>query len=279
LEILIRFAFCPNYREFFVNPMNVIDIVSSFPLLITLVKDGLSKHAKSQAETALLVIVPVIRLLRLVRQFRYIMLLTSAFQSCLESLPVLLYTMSVLGCVFSTLLFIAEPRESMSTMSEAAWLVLATMTTVGYGDVVPTTNVGLCLTSTLMIVSSLYMAMPVAIVGWGFTETWGNRVQILLKHDVRERLHKWGFGAYDIPRLFELFDMEGDSEMGLMEFQELLTSMQIGFKDDEIMQLFGMIDSNFSGSVTVSEFTKTLYPDEFRLMHQQKTRKRSGSKG
>merc|ERR1740121_2572614 len=136
-------------------------------------------------------------------------------------------------------------------MSEAAWLVLATMTTVGYGDVVPTTNVGIVLTSTLMIVSSLYMAMPVAIVGWGFTETWGNRVQILLRHDGKERLRKWGFGAYDIPRLFELFDLNDNTEMDLHEFQTLLTSMQIGFQDHEIIELFKIIDANISGSINV----------------------------
>merc|ERR1719493_334817 len=113
-------------------------------------------------------------------------------------------------------------------MADSAWLVLATMSTVGYGDVVPETNLGIALTSALMVVSSLYMAMPVAIVGCGFTETWDKRVQILLQYNVKERLRKWGFGAYDIPKLFEFFDLDESAEMDLQEFESLLSSMKIG---------------------------------------------------
>mmetsp|Transcript_96547 Transcript_96547/g.277266 ORF Transcript_96547/g.277266 Transcript_96547/m.277266 type:complete len:240 (-) Transcript_96547:197-916(-) len=203
----------------------------------------------------------------MMRRFPQMQLLVSAFETCLEALPVLLYTMAVIAVFFASMIFLAESRDNISTMSQSAWLVLSTMTTVGYGDVVPETQWGIVLCSMLMIVSSLYMAMPVAIIGYQFTVIWGNRSTILLLHRTRDRLAKWGFGAQDIPKLFRLFDLDDSEEIELDEFTRLMQEMRIGFRDEDIAELFKTIDKDAGGSIDTQEFIKTLYPDEFRLMY------------
>merc|ERR1711998_104150 len=111
--------------------------------------------------------------------------------------------MAILACIFTSLIFLAEPRSNLINMSDSFWLVLSTMTTVGYGDVVPQTQMGRNLTSILMIVSPLYMAVPFGIIGHSFTVIWGKREQILLLKGARDRFAKWGFGPYEILRLFD----------------------------------------------------------------------------
>ena len=119
-----------------------------------------------------------------------------AFRDCLEALPVMLYIMIVMAYGFTSLLYLVEPRENMPTVAHAAWLVISTITTVGFGDVVPSTQSGLVLTSVLMVVSSLYMAMPFGIIGHSFTQIWGSRKRILLLQKTRSRLHKWVPGLH-----------------------------------------------------------------------------------
>merc|ERR1712217_905952 len=148
------------------------------------------------------------------------------------------YTMSIIAVLFTSMIYLVEPRDNIQTMSTAAWLVLSTMTTVGFGDVVPQTEIGTALTSVLMILSTLYMAMPFGLIGHSFTRIWQRRNEIMLRKSTRDRLDKWGFGPREIPGLFELFDMDGSSEIDLDEFKLLLASMQIGFTEDDSIELF-----------------------------------------
>ncbi|CAK8987798.1 Potassium voltage-gated channel subfamily A member 2 (KC22) (Voltage-gated potassium channel subunit Kv1.2) [Durusdinium trenchii] len=200
-------------------------------------------------------------------------LLKAAFREALEALPVLLFCLAVMAYGFAALLYLVEPRENMPTIAHAAWLVISTITTVGFGDVVPSTESGLFLTSILMVVSSLYMAMPLAVIGHSFNTIWAHRKRILLLNKTRSRLHKWGFGAYEMPRLFGLFDLDQSAEVDLPEFQILrLREMDMGFKEKEITELFKLIDKEFKhedsgGTIDEKEFVKTLYPDEYRLLH------------
>merc|ERR1719436_594012 len=123
------------------------------------------------------------------------------------------------------------------------------MTTVGFGDVVPLTEAGIILTSLLMIISNLYMAMPIGLIGHSFTRIWQRRHEIMLVKSTRDRLDKWGFGPHEIPGLFELFDLDGSSEMDLDEFKLMLAGMQIGFTEDDSIELFKLIDSDAGGTI------------------------------
>lgn len=51
----------------------------------------------------------------------------------------------------------------------AYWLVLVTMTTVGYGDVYPTSLGGYIIVTVIMILGLTLTALPIAIVGGNFT--------------------------------------------------------------------------------------------------------------
>merc|ERR1712060_721723 len=94
------------------------------------------------------------------------------------------------------------------------------------------------------------------MIGYSFTQIWGNRAQILLLQGTRERLAKWGFGAYEIPRLFELFDLDESAEIDMNEFLILLKEMEIGFRDEDVSELFKTIDHDSGGTIDVKEFTR-----------------------
>jgi voltage-gated potassium channel len=64
---------------------------------------------------------------------------------------------------------------SFTSMPEAIWLGIVTVSTVGYGDKFPWTVVGKAITGCYIITSVLFMALPIAIVGNAFVGVWKDR--------------------------------------------------------------------------------------------------------
>ncbi|KAF0708605.1 hypothetical protein As57867_006276, partial [Aphanomyces stellatus] len=82
--------------------------------------------------------------------------------------------------LFATMLFYAVPCYSSSSLCpitdifNAGYFVMVTVSTVGYGDQVVSTDdgVAILITTGAMIFGSLYLAMPLAIIGMTYETTW-----------------------------------------------------------------------------------------------------------
>merc|ERR1740117_1623223 len=117
--------------------------------------------------------------------------------------------MMVILLFFSSLLFIIEPRGNLESMPSAMWLTIVTMSTVGYGDATPSTTAGHLVTGLLIVLSALYMAIPLGIVGNAFNKVWEDRDQLLLVQR--------GYKAKDMPTFFAVYatcppDVDMDEE-------------------------------------------------------------------
>lgn len=267
IEVAMRFFVCPNRKVFFSSPYNVIDMMSTLPLLMrgavgfVLPSDqGKGSLLHQGVSYVLFCLVPVVRLLKVLRHFETFQLLLSAFNQVLEALPVLLYTQLLLTLVFSSLIFLVEPRDNIASLPAAAWLTIVTMTTVGYGDVTPASPAGSCVVGILVISSVIFMAFPLGIIGSTFTAVWSDRDRILLMQRTRDCLDQWGYTAQDIAKLFNLADQDGDDELNLEEFRDLMDHMRLGLKDERVVELFLSFDYDFSGSINHEEFIRVLFP-------------------
>eukprot|EP00958_Prasinococcus_capsulatus_P000991 scaffold94_cov340-Prasinococcus_capsulatus_cf.AAC.7 len=65
----------------------------------------------------------------------------------------------------------AEIREQspFDSITASCWWALVTMTTLGYGDVSPSTPVGKCISMFVMILGILVIALPITLVGTNFS--------------------------------------------------------------------------------------------------------------
>jgi len=278
LELLLRLAVCPNRWTFWHNLHNIIDIVAVLPLILrfsigfVIPEDGLDKpffegSAMGAACSILLCVVPVIRLLKTLRRFERFRLLSCAFELCFEALPICLFSLLVLTLVFASMIFMVEPRDNINSLPKAMWLTIVTMTTVGYGDVTPKSSAGSLVVAVLVISSVLYMAMPLGIIGQAFTQVWSDRDRILLMRRTKDRLLQWGYKATDIPVLFRSFDADGNGELDMSEFLDMMKEMRLGLKDERVIELFQSFDSDCSGSVDDREFVKSLFPAEYTKIY------------
>jgi len=78
----------------------------------------------------------------------------------------------------STGIYYIEGREQpdkFGSVPESAWWAMATLTTVGYGDVAPVTPLGRLFGGLVMVTGLCVLALPVAIISSGFAQEVGRR--------------------------------------------------------------------------------------------------------
>ncbi len=157
----------PRWRArlgFAVRPMQLIDLAAILPFYLSVL------------------FAIDLRILRVLRLFRFLKL--ARYSPALHSigrvianerralLGALMVMVTLLLFASSGIYFLerhAQP-DVFSSIPSAAWWALATLTTVGYGDIVPVTVGGKVLGGLIMIFGLGMFALPVAIVASGFAQ-------------------------------------------------------------------------------------------------------------
>lgn len=124
----------------------------------------------------------IIRILRLLRLFRILKLgrYTKSIKTIkhvlLETKPQLIITLFIAGMMLissSTLMFYVENEaqpEKFSSILDSLWWAVATLTTVGYGDVYPVTALGKVLSAIIALIGIGFIALPTGILSSAFIE-------------------------------------------------------------------------------------------------------------
>lgn len=119
----------------------------------------------------------LIRLFRLLKIARYSPALSTLAQVIVDERRALFGALLLELCavVFSAAVMHAVEGKIMpqafGTIPDAMWWALETLTTVGYGDVVPISGLGRIVAGVTMIVGVGLLALPVGIVATGFVTT------------------------------------------------------------------------------------------------------------
>ncbi|CAE8624456.1 unnamed protein product [Polarella glacialis] len=273
LEVAFRFWACPNRMFFFLNGFNIIDLIASVCPLLALTATGgrISLHEAAMNENYWLMIlicsIPILRLLKLLRRFETFHLFLLSFRMALEAMPVLIYNLVVLVLLFSSIIYIAEPKDGIDTFSRALWFTIVTVGTVGYGDVTLQSTAGTIAAAMLIIVSALYMAIPLGIVGKAFGSVWDDRDRLLLMHRTRLRFLSGGYRAQDIPEMFFSFDVDHNGSLSLPEFMDMMRQMEIDVSRWRVLRLFKAFDEDGSGGIDDREFVRTLFPNAYTELY------------
>ncbi|KAK3726606.1 hypothetical protein QZH41_011284 [Actinostola sp. cb2023] len=165
-EYLIRFLCSPNKWKFVVSVLNIIDVVAIIPFYITLPM----KEPTSVSSLAILRCVRLVRVFRIFKLSRYsrgLQILGHTLKASLRELGLLFFFLCVGVILFSSAVYYAEfgtsPTEFKS-IPHAFWWSIITMTTVGYGDMVPQTLGGKLVGCFCAITGVLAIALPVPVI-------------------------------------------------------------------------------------------------------------------
>jgi voltage-gated potassium channel len=124
----------------------------------------------------LLRILRVFRIFRLFKIVRYVDTLSifnRVFKRKKEELVISLVFTFFLLLVSSTVMYYVENEaqpESFSSIPQAMWWGITTLTTVGYGDMYPKTGLGQFLGGIISLIGIGLIALPVGILASGFTD-------------------------------------------------------------------------------------------------------------
>ncbi|KAM6417291.1 LOW QUALITY PROTEIN: potassium voltage-gated channel subfamily A member 1-like [Pluvialis apricaria] len=173
-ELVVRFFACPSKTEFFKNIMNFIDIVAIIPYFITLGTEMAEREGTQKGEQATsLAILRVIRLVRVFRIFKLsrhskgLQILGQTLKASMRELGLLIFFLFIGVILFSSAVYFAEaeePESHFTSIPDAFWWAVVSMTTVGYGDMYPVTIGGKIVGSLCAIAGVLTIALPVPVM-------------------------------------------------------------------------------------------------------------------
>jgi voltage-gated potassium channel len=92
----------------------------------------------------------------------------------------------MLDFAFAAVMWLVD-RKDYPTYGEAVWFATQTVTTVGYGDVAPTTGVGRFFASVLMLAGFAFLSVITGIVASTLVARSGGRAVGAEEHDALER--------------------------------------------------------------------------------------------
>jgi voltage-gated potassium channel len=161
LEYLARLLCVARPVRYATGFFGVIDLLSVLPTWLSLLVPGMNVFLN-------------IRILRLLRVFRIFKLalyieeytrlgeaLKASGRKILVFLSVVLMAVLILG----TAMYVVEgPQHGYTSIPVAMYWAVVTMTTVGYGDITPHTNLGKLLASFMMLLGWGILAVPTGIV-------------------------------------------------------------------------------------------------------------------
>ncbi|WP_404938728.1 ion transporter [Pseudomonas sp. JDS08PS003] len=115
----------------------------------------------------------IIRIIRMLRIFRVLKLspylkqahyLLDALRGSKQKILVFLLSVCTLVTVFGTLMYVVEgPEHGFTSIPKGIYWAIVTLTTVGYGDIVPKTVIGQMISSMVMITGYSIIAVPTGI--------------------------------------------------------------------------------------------------------------------
>ncbi|XP_069565160.1 potassium voltage-gated channel subfamily A member 7 [Brachyistius frenatus] len=175
-ELVMRFISAPNKVHFFKDIMNIIDFFAILPFFVTvgteLVKDKGSQPSMSLALIRIIRLVRVFRIFKLSRHSKGLQILGQTLKASLRELALLIFFLFIGVIIFSSAVYFAEvdsPGTYFTSIPEAFWWAVVSMTTVGYGDMCPGTVGGKLVGSMCAIAGVLTISLPVPVIVSNFS--------------------------------------------------------------------------------------------------------------
>ncbi len=149
--------------KYLASPMALVDLIAVLPFYLGMLFN---------IDTRLLRVLRLFRIFKLSRHFSAMSVLLTVIRTELPTLISAIFIMLVLVVLASAGMFLVERNvqpDTFGTIPRAMWWATITLTTVGYGDVIPVTAAGKILGIFITILGVGMAALPAGILASGFT--------------------------------------------------------------------------------------------------------------
>ncbi|MNF41064.1 Cyclic nucleotide-gated potassium channel [compost metagenome] len=178
IEYVVRLYCSPKPLRYAFSFYGLVDLLAVLPAILALLF----------ADAQYLLIIRVIRMLRVFRvlklspYLRQANFLLTALRGSRQKIIVFFASIAILVTVFGTLMYVIEgPAHGFTSIPKGIYWAVVTLTTVGFGDIVPRTPLGQALSTLIMITGYSIIAVPTGI----FTAELASAMRVgdQLRHD------------------------------------------------------------------------------------------------
>tara|TARA_S200000501_G_scaffold332463_1_gene335187 strand:- start:156 stop:1388 length:1233 start_codon:yes stop_codon:yes gene_type:complete len=177
VEYIFRLLCSPHPLRYAKSFLGVIDLISIVPSFLALIIP----------ETYVLIDVRILRLLRIFRvlkmsayveEYQWLLL---AVADSRRKISVFLSIVIVLVVILGTIMYLVEgPKNGFTSVPTAIYWAISTLTTVGFGDIAPKTDIGRFISSLMMLIGWGIIAVPTGIVS----------AEMIAQHAVKKSLEE-----------------------------------------------------------------------------------------
>lgn len=160
-EYLLRLFSVGSPKHYALSFYGAVDFLSIVPTYLSLFLPG----------TQYLLVIRILRVLRIFRIFKLAQYvnearhLRRALEGSHRKITVFLFTVLNIVVIIGAIMYIVEGGENgFTSIPRSIYWAIVTVTTVGYGDISPQTNIGQTLSALLMITGYAILAVPTGIV-------------------------------------------------------------------------------------------------------------------
>lgn len=161
LELILRLLSVRRPWRYAVSFFGLVDILAVLPTYLSLLIPS----------THYLMVIRVLRLLRIFRVFKLVpyvgeaQALLAALRASRRKILVFLSAVISLVIIFGSLMYVVEGEANgFTSIPTSIYWAVVTLTTVGYGDISPKTDLGQTLAACIMILGYAILAVPTGIV-------------------------------------------------------------------------------------------------------------------
>lgn len=174
-EYVLRLILCGSLQrykgltgkiKYILSPMAMTDLLAIMPNIVVIMVDDLMF-------LRLFRLFRMFRIVKLIRTNKPLMLFAESIQSSWPQLSASMVVTLFLLFLSAILLYFVEGSvqpEAFGSIPRAMWWAMATLTTVGYGDVYPITVMGKICAGIISLISIGVVALPAGIIAANFSE-------------------------------------------------------------------------------------------------------------
>ncbi|XP_067853687.1 potassium voltage-gated channel subfamily G member 4a [Heptranchias perlo] len=187
LEFVLRFIQARSKWQFLRGPLNIIDILAILPYYVSLLVDkGPPDSDKPSGSNIyleklglvlrLLRALRILYVMRLARHSLGLQTLGLTVRRCIREFGLLLLFLCVSVTLFAPLVYLAENEmgkgQDFTSIPASYWWAIISMTTVGYGDMVPRSIPGQVVALSSILSGILIMAFPATSIFHAFSRAY-----------------------------------------------------------------------------------------------------------
>lgn len=161
IEYIARIVSVKRPFKYIFSFYGLVDFISTIPLYLSYIFAG----SQVLLTFRIFRMLRIFRILKLVKFIGEASQLKRAMKASRTKIVVFIYVVLVLSVIMGTIMYLIESEEAgFTSIPRSIYWTIVTLTTVGYGDIAPQTNLGQFIATIIMVLGYGIIAVPTGIV-------------------------------------------------------------------------------------------------------------------